>query len=733
MTEGRRLRWLAALLLAMATLASWQSDRLQAEVDFEGRSGRLLQNLKLQLRRLQSPMLEGSVGAPTEQVLWIERQGTEVLVTRVLPELPRPGFQVGDALSQDAHLSRLVERCDRRGQTVGSEPLRWLGTGFAVLWLSPLPDGRLLGQVVPASSLVSPELDPVHPEAISLVDVTEGVTGRVLFENPPQGTHDSWLREETTWPVGGRIWSLTLGGAAPPLGALTTLYALLTVLMTAWAMAGLFDRGPEQALVAQLWSEVGQLGPNTCSRLVRLAVEASHVTQVSLWLLDESSATCRLRFDRRTQRETGGQRVARAACVKFLRLLEEETLVASRRPLEDPRLEELRSLQLESAGTRSLMAVLLRLGPDVLGLLSFEDCERERAWTPAEQRLGRSVAGLISLALEREQKVLESGDGSLGRRRRDLSRRHTRVSFFELDPAGGRLSLDRNFVTSLGLRPEVATDFEGFCRSLERLDRERFELALGRLLPGQQVELRLRMRTLSGRRVCVQLDATRQAEGRLLGSLRDLSELEQWLELAGGPVFRLGRGGVLEPLTRRAARLLQGGTGLLGDRAQLARALRRLRRRGRWKGALQLTLGDRQRSGVVRLVRGGQGEVLVRPFREPAAPVPPVARVGRHVLVVDDNRAVLTTIGMVLRAQKYTVHLVSDGEAARAILAAHPVELLLVDRNLSGQSGWELAEHLRLAYPGLRVLRMSGGPDAELSKPFTPDLLLARLDEAFAR
>jgi signal transduction histidine kinase len=123
----------------------------------------------------------------------------------------------------------------------------------------------------------------------------------------------------------------------------------------------------------------------------------------------------------------------------------------------------------------------------------------------------------------------------------------------------------------------------------------------------------------------------------------------------------------------------------------------------------------------------------------PAAPVDDGARA---VMVVEDEAAVRELVRVALTRAGFRVLAARDGEEALVRAAAHPgrIDLLLSDVVMPGLSGPELARRFRQARSEARVLFMSGyasdviaedgalPSDAELlSKPFTPDELVARV------
>lgn len=106
-------------------------------------------------------------------------------------------------------------------------------------------------------------------------------------------------------------------------------------------------------------------------------------------------------------------------------------------------------------------------------------------------------------------------------------------------------------------------------------------------------------------------------------------------------------------------------------------------------------------------------------------------------VVADDERAVREFVTRVLSAEGFDVFAAGDGRTAAALLAAHPVDLLVTDVVMPDGEGLETIRAVRRQYPGLKILVMSGkfgpdvlrmakllGADASLSKPFSAEDLL---------
>lgn len=97
-----------------------------------------------------------------------------------------------------------------------------------------------------------------------------------------------------------------------------------------------------------------------------------------------------------------------------------------------------------------------------------------------------------------------------------------------------------------------------------------------------------------------------------------------------------------------------------------------------------------------------------------------------RILVVEDEPSVREVTVAMLRSFGYEVFAAADGSAARDILAAEQVDLLLSDVVLPGERGPEIAADVLRGQPELRVMFMSGYTDAEVFEDF-PDRARVRL------
>jgi hypothetical protein len=119
-----------------------------------------------------------------------------------------------------------------------------------------------------------------------------------------------------------------------------------------------------------------------------------------------------------------------------------------------------------------------------------------------------------------------------------------------------------------------------------------------------------------------------------------------------------------------------------------------------------------------------------------------LAKGSETILLVDDEEGVRKLVYAVLKSNGYDVMEASNGAAALATYEknGHKVDLVLTDVVMPQMTGFELGRRLAERAPGLKILYMSGyrdnaiqaageAPRAFLHKPFTPDVLLAKVRE----
>lgn len=113
-----------------------------------------------------------------------------------------------------------------------------------------------------------------------------------------------------------------------------------------------------------------------------------------------------------------------------------------------------------------------------------------------------------------------------------------------------------------------------------------------------------------------------------------------------------------------------------------------------------------------------------------------------HTLVVDDDAAVLDLLASLLRGAGHEVTTASDGTHAHDLLVGGSFDLCVLDHDLPGMTGLEIAGAARAAGVRARFLLVSGqrwltrqrldAVDELVEKPFDAQDLLRVVDELVA-
>jgi CheY-like chemotaxis protein len=120
---------------------------------------------------------------------------------------------------------------------------------------------------------------------------------------------------------------------------------------------------------------------------------------------------------------------------------------------------------------------------------------------------------------------------------------------------------------------------------------------------------------------------------------------------------------------------------------------------------------------------------------------------SRKVLVVDDEKTTTDTLTVIFREHGYQVRGVYSAEEAVDVVAEWQPDLALLDVNLPGMNGVDLAIAIRTSLPDCRVLLFSGYPDSAdllhmamgaghvfeiIAKPLHPTVLLDVVDNSLS-
>lgn len=120
-------------------------------------------------------------------------------------------------------------------------------------------------------------------------------------------------------------------------------------------------------------------------------------------------------------------------------------------------------------------------------------------------------------------------------------------------------------------------------------------------------------------------------------------------------------------------------------------------------------------------------------------------QVHRSVLVIDDEEAVRNVLKRALEREEFQVETMASGEEALTTLSGGMPDVIILDLKMPGMDGPEVLKHIRelredvpviilTAFPESTLMEraMQYGPITLLSKPASPDLVVATVRKALA-
>jgi DNA-binding response OmpR family regulator len=119
----------------------------------------------------------------------------------------------------------------------------------------------------------------------------------------------------------------------------------------------------------------------------------------------------------------------------------------------------------------------------------------------------------------------------------------------------------------------------------------------------------------------------------------------------------------------------------------------------------------------------------------------------KKILVVDDEPNIVLSLEFLMNQSGYAVSKAGDGNHALQILEEDPPDLILLDVNLPGRSGYEVCEAVRAnpAWKGMLILMLTAkgrdverekglalGADDYITKPFSTQEVVDKVRELLA-
>ncbi|MEQ9668131.1 transporter substrate-binding protein [Coleofasciculus sp. G2-EDA-02] len=135
-------------------------------------------------------------------------------------------------------------------------------------------------------------------------------------------------------------------------------------------------------------------------------VQSLGVERTGIWLFDKTRTKlhCFDLFDKHQNHHSQGIELAVANYPIYFQALQHDQLIAADYAQTDPRTQELSASYLIPWGITSVLDVPIQIRGEIAGIICLGQVGRIRHWTPEDQNFARSLADLVSLAIEARER-----------------------------------------------------------------------------------------------------------------------------------------------------------------------------------------------------------------------------------------------------------------------------------------------------------------------------------------
>lgn len=116
----------------------------------------------------------------------------------------------------------------------------------------------------------------------------------------------------------------------------------------------------------------------------------------------------------------------------------------------------------------------------------------------------------------------------------------------------------------------------------------------------------------------------------------------------------------------------------------------------------------------------------------------------KKIMIVEDEKSLANILADSLKSEKYDVLVINRGDEAVDNFYSYKPDLVLLDINLPGKSGWDICKELKSISKQLSIIMITArdsefdeikglelGADDYITKPFTPKLLAIKIKKIF--
>ncbi len=238
--------------------------------------------------------------------------------------------------------------------------------------------------------------------------------------------------------------------------------------------AALIDLTRSPSLSQGIWQTAAQ-------EITTVATQTLEIERASIWLYDNTKTRiiCADLYEHSCDRHTAGTELLAADFPSYFQALEADQIIAAHDAYNDGRTQEFADSYLRPLGITAMLDAPIRLGSCTIGVLCLERVGLARSWTIEEQGFARSLADLVALAIEAQQR--NQAEAAL--RESQVELRASELKFrsivenandiiYLLTPAGIFSYVSPNWVKILGYEPEAVVG-SSFAPGIHPSDRQR--------------------------------------------------------------------------------------------------------------------------------------------------------------------------------------------------------------------------------------------------------------------
>ena len=136
--------------------------------------------------------------------------------------------------------------------------------------------------------------------------------------------------------------------------------------------------------------------------ITEAAADTLNVARVSVWIFDRDHTCiqCRDLYEQQLNRHSSGAQLAAADFPAYFQALKQSNAISADDACNDPRTREFAEPYLKPLGITSMLDAPIRSAGRVVGVICHEQVGVARQWTGEEEGFARSLADLVSLAIE---------------------------------------------------------------------------------------------------------------------------------------------------------------------------------------------------------------------------------------------------------------------------------------------------------------------------------------------